>query len=258
MESSLSIPVAILAAGEGSRLQGSAERVPKPCMPLEGATIAEWSLKAFRLAGIREIRVGVGFMSTDVRRHYQVLANNLQCDIEFVDTDGWEQGNGVTALALARSFEDRPFLLAMADHMFSPQVVHLLLDRPPDMNKIALAVDPFPDTVLDLADLTKVLVKSDHVVAIGKDLRSWNAGDTGLFHCGRVLAESLSEAQEKNQFSLSDGVRRCAERGLVQARQLGEKNLWIDIDTPSDLGAAAKVVQQLLSEHALRSAIEPR
>ena len=119
-------------------------------------------------------------------------------------------------------------------------------------------MDPFPETVLDLADLTKVLVESDRVVAIGKDLRTWNAGDTGLFYCGRALMESLLEAQARNQFSLSDGIRRCAQRGLVQARQIEKPNLWIDIDTPADLGAAETRVQGLLAEQAHKSPVGPR
>lgn len=253
MEISLPLPVSILAAGEGTRLRGVDEKLPKPCMPLRGATIAEWNLNAFYAAGAREFRVGLGFEADMVRNNYLAIAERLGCDIEFVNVQNWEKGNGVTALALARSFSARPFLLSMADHLFSPRMIRYLAGFEKDSDKITLAVDPFPGTIVDLDDLTKVQTEAGHVIAIGKELTSWDAGDSGLFYCTETLAEGLEAAQADSEFSLSGGVRRCASKGLVLAAALPEPRMWIDIDTPDDLHIASTQAHDLLTELSLRS-----
>jgi choline kinase len=253
METALPLPVSILAAGEGTRLRGVDEKLPKPCMPLHGATIAEWSLNAFYAAGVREFRVGLGFKADMVRNNYLDIAERLGIDIEFVTVQGWEKGNGVTALALARSFSPRPFLLSMADHLFSPQMIRYLIDFDMDADKITLAVDPFPGSIVDLDDLTKVQTEAGHVVAIGKELTSWDAGDSGLFYCTKTLAEGLETAQANSRFSLSDGVRHCASKGLVLAATLPGPRMWIDIDTPDDLRLATSDARDLLTELSVRS-----
>jgi choline kinase len=222
-------------------------------MPLRGATIAEWNLNAFYAAGAREFRVGLGFRADMVRKNYLDIAERLGCEIEFVTVQDWKKGNGVTALALARSFSERPFLLSMADHLFSPQMIKYLAEFETGSDKITLAVDPFPGSIIDLDDLTKVQTEAGHVVAIGKELPSWDAGDSGLFYCTATLAEGLEAAQAASRFSLSDGVRRCASRGLVLAAVLPRPRMWIDIDTPDDLHLAATEDHELLTEIFLRS-----
>lgn len=221
-------------------------------MPLGGATIAEWNLNAFYAAGAREFRVGLGFKAEMVRKNYLDIAERLGCDIEFVIVQDWEKGNGVTALALARSFSEQPFLLSMADHLFSPKMIKYLAGFETDSDKITLAVDPFPESIVDLDDLTKVQTEAGHVVAIGKELSSWDAGDSGLFYCTESLAEGLEAAQENSLFSLSDGVRHCASKGLVLAATLPEPRMWIDIDTPDDLRLATSDAHDLLIELSVR------
>ncbi len=248
LEPILSLPVAILAAGEGTRLRREDAKLPKPCMPLLGMTIAQWSLQAFHAAGVREFMVGIGFEANTVGKTYQTVAAELGFEVELLPVTGWEKGNGVTALALARYFSGRSYLLSMADHLFSPRMIRYLCQSSREADKIALAVDTHSESFVDLDDLTKVQISAGHVVAIGKDISPWDAGDSGLFVGADSLARGLEAAQADSEFSLSDGVRRCASSGLVDAVTLPEPAMWIDLDTPEDLRFAAQNRTDLLAE----------
>ncbi len=223
-------------------------KLPKPCMPLLGTTIANWSLRAFYAAGAREFLVGIGFEAETVGKTYRSVAAELGCNVELLPVTGWEKGNGVTALALARSLFGQPYLLSMADHLFSPRMVRFLCQTSRGDDSIALAVDTHSESFLDLDDLTKVQISMGRVVSIGKDISPWDAGDSGLFLGADSLAKGLEEAQADSEFSLSDGVRRCAGSGLVEAVTLPEPGMWIDLDTPEDLRFAAQKRTDLLDE----------
>ena len=248
MDNVVSMTVAILAAGEGSRLRGHNPAQPKPSIEVCGLQIAEWSLRAFAGCGMRDFRIGLGFRAPQVRDTYSRIADRLDCCVDFVDVPNWQLGNGVTALELTRSFGSKPFILSMADHVFSPRLINKLVASKPSNDQIALAVDPFPESFVDLDDLTKVRLDEGKVVAIGKEITPWQAGDTGLFVCGGALGIGLEQAQSKEQFSLSAGVQQCAADGLVRAVEMTEPRLWIDIDTPLDIQAAIADRASLLED----------
>lgn len=234
------VPVAVLAAGEGSRLADGTVTVPKPCRPLLGRSLAEWTLRSFSAAGVAEFRIVLGHRGDEVREHFIPVGARLGLDVSFLEVDDWRRGNGVSALRAARSFGERPFLLTMADHLFSVALIREVLDNPPGSEEVLLAVDPSPAPTLDLDDLTKVRLEGDRIVSIGKELESWDAGDTGLFYASRGLAEGLGRAQERGLFSLSDGVGECAAAGRFRAIRLRASGQWLDIDTPADLHAAER------------------
>jgi len=232
------VPVAVLAAGEGSRLADGTATVPKPCRSLLDRSLAEWTLRSFRGAGLSEFRIVLGHRGDEVRAHYIPLAAALGLDVSFLEAEDWRRGNGVSALRAARSFGDRPFLLTMADHLFSVALIREVLENPPRSGEVRLAVDPSPAPTLDLDDLTKVRLEGDRIVSIGKQLEAWDAGDTGLFYASRGLAKGLGRAQAKGRFSLSDGVGECAAVDGFRAIRLRASGQWMDIDTPTDLDAA--------------------
>jgi len=231
------VPVAVLAAGEGSRLTGETTAPAKPCRVLLGRSLAEWTLRSFNSAGVGEFLILLGHRSDEVREHYQWVAAALDVEVTFLEVDGWCRGNGVSALHAGRAFGDRPFLLTMADHLFSPALIAEVLAHPPAPEEVCLAVDPSPAPMLDLDDLTKVRLEGERIVAIGKQLQDWDAGDTGLFYVTSHLVAGLERAQQRSRFGLSDGIAECAAIGRVRAIRLDTSGQWSDIDTPADLRA---------------------
>jgi choline kinase len=92
-----------------------------------------------------------------------------------------------------------------------------------------------------LDDAMKVKTKSDRITEIGKDLKAYDAIDTGLFVCPTEFFDYLERAKHAGDCSLADGVRAMANDGKVRAIDIGN-GWWQDIDTQEMLAAAEKVL----------------
>lgn len=232
--------VAILAAGEGRRLWRNGDRVSKLGTTLQQNSLGEWSLRGFTGAGLSKFLVVLGSYGAAVRELYEAVSQKLGCDVAFIEAEDWQRGNGVSALAAARALAAAPFVLSMADHLFSPGFVGEVVRNAPAPGEVSLAVDHDIAPEVDLDDLTKVRIEGDQITAIGKELEPWDAGDTGLFYCTDGLRKGLELAQAQGLYSLSDGVRECASKGMVRALRIGPEHSWMDVDTPSDLAEAER------------------
>ena len=221
----------ILAAGEGSRLRSARSAVPKPLVRLRGLSIAERSIAQLLTAGVERFVVVLGCDAVLVQHEFECVARRRRCHISFVKAENWENGNGCSAAAAAPLVGDSPFLLTMVDHLLPPELIRNVLADPPAQDEVALAVDHDTENVFDLPDLTKVEVSGGRIAAIGKDLATWNASDTGLFYCSSRLFEWLARAHKQGKFSLTDGIRECLAQGWVRAIDVtGER--WLDVDSP--------------------------
>jgi CDP-L-myo-inositol myo-inositolphosphotransferase len=135
----------------------------------------------------------------------------------------------------------------MVDHLLAPEMIRDVLAEPLPQDEVALAVDYDAENVFDLPDLTKVEVCEERIAAIGKDLATWNAGDTGLFYCSSRLFEGLARAQEQSKFSLTDGIRECAAEGGVRTIDVTGK-LWLDVDTPEAFQEATRQIDAAMAK----------
>ena len=89
----------------------------------------------------------------------------------------------------------------------------------------------------------KLRTKADRVTTIGKDLKDYDAIDTGLFICPTEIFDYLGQAIRAGDCSLADGVRLMAADGKVRAIDIGDA-WWQDIDTPEMLAKARTVIGQ--------------
>ena len=133
------------------------------------------------------------------------------------------------------------FLLAMIDHLFSVDLIRRVLNSPPVLGEVHLATDKNIDAVFDIDDLTKVILKGDHIVEIGKHLREFDAGDTGLFFCSHALFDALAKARDSQGYGLSDGVSRLIGEKKFKAVDI-TGNSWQDVDTNEMIAYAEKVL----------------
>ncbi len=237
----------ILAAGEGSRLRSARSAVPKPLVRLRGLSIAERSIAQLLAAGVERFVVVLGCDAALVQHEFERVAKRRRCHISFVEAENWEKGNGCSTVAAAPLVGDSPFLLTMVDHLLAPEMIRNVLADPPAQDEVALAVDHDTENVFDLPDLTKVEVSGGCIAAIGKDLTTWNGGDTGLFYCSSRLFEGLARAHKQGKFSLTDGIQECAAQGGVRAIDVtGE--LWLDVDTPEAFQEAIRRVDAAMEK----------
>jgi len=241
-------PVAvILAAGEGSRLRSKHSSVPKPLVRLRGLSIAERSIAQLLAAGIERFVIVLGYNAMVVQREFERIAKQRHCHISFVEATNWKKGNGCSAIAAAPLIGNSPFLLTMVDHVLAPEMIRDVLAEPLAQDEIALAVDYDTKNVFSLFDLTKVNVFKGRIASIGKDLTTWNAGDTGLFYCTLKLFEGLAIAHKQNKFSLTDGIKECISQGRVRAIDVTGK-IWLDVDTPEAFKEATRRIDSVMAK----------
>ena len=241
----------ILMAGEGSRLRqgyggqarlcGSDKTFLKPFVPVLGRPLISYTLDSLIAAGIRSVHFVVGYeRERMIAQVKQLIPSGV--NVSFVENRDWRKQNGISLLAAA-SRVGLPFLLTMSDHLFDDAMVGRLLDNF-DPGVLNIAVDRKLDSIFDFDDAMKVQTRGNKVIGIGKDLREFDAIDTGLFVCPLEIFDYLERAKSensKNDCSLADAVRLMASDVKVRAIDIGE-SWWQDVDTPQMLQQAEKAL----------------
>ena len=102
-----------------------------------------------------------------------------------------------------------------------------------------LAIDKNLSKIFDLQEAMKVYEEDGKILDIGKDLKNYNAVDTGFFLCNQELFKSLEKSIQLGFDKLSDAVKLLAENGKLSTIDISG-NFWLDIDTEKDLEFARK------------------
>jgi choline kinase len=232
----------VLAAGNGDRFQNGT-RQSKLLQPVLGRPLILRTLATAADAGITAFHIVVGYQADMVR---EVIERGAPrgCALHFTHNPNWHLENGVSVLAVRERLRDRRFALLMGDHLFEARVLTRLLETAVAPNESLLAIDAGPVHPDVAAEATKVRLNGDRITAIGKDLNSYDALDTGLFVCAPTLFPALEMARLDGDTTLSGGIRQLAARGLMRGVGVGAAT-WCDIDTLQDLAAA----EVLLAAH---------
>ncbi len=229
----------IIAAGRGSRLRTSTANRPKPMVEVGGTPLIRRVIESAGAAGITRFTVVTGYLG-DVLEDY--LAREIPADVKVccVRNPDWERPNGVSVLK-ARGFVPREFALLMSDHLFDPRILLLLYSTPLKNGFCRLAADFNPAGVPDLEDATKVSAVNGRLMDIGKEIRDYNAIDTGVFLCTEGIFSALEVSISRGEESLSAAVLELARRGKMEVADIGGL-FWRDIDDEAGLLEAESAI----------------
>ena len=220
----------LLAAGEGSRLRGSAPS--KPLCPVAGRPLIDHALASLAQAGITRVIVVLGYRGDDIHAH--LAAGDWPLMVETVHTPDHLQPNGVSVLAAAPLIVDEPALLAMCDHLATP-ALYARVAGAGARDGLTLGIDRrLGHPWVDPTDVTAVATAGDRIVAIGKGLMPHDAYDTGVFAIGPALLDALASLPAP---SLTEGVRLLAARNRAYAVDCSDLD-WIDVDDAPALAKA--------------------
>ena len=239
----------ILMAGQGSRLRGADNTFLKPFVPLLGRPLISYTLDTLIRVGIKTVDFVVGYESGRmIEQVKQFLPSELSAS--FIENRDWQKQNGISLLAAA-GHVSKPFLLTMSDHLFDGAAVDRLLDSS-EPGFLNVAVDRKLDSIFDLEDAMKVQTCKDRITNIGKNLRNYDAIDTGLFVCPVQIFDYLERAKSgsgRSDCSLADGVQLMAGDDRVHAIDIGNA-WWQDVDTPQMLKHAETQMSERLQSAA--------
>jgi len=230
----------ILAAGKGSRLNGTAGESPKCLVKAGGLTLVERQIRALRNAGIDDIAVVVGCQADQVRR---------ACGqgITYVENSKYPQTNSMYSLWMARPLLFEGFVVLNCDVLFHPVLLSDLLTSRHE-NALLLAYreadqPPFGDEEM------KVQVRCGRVREMSKTMDPEDADgeNLGIVKFGPEGAAELVTIMDRlvSAGNLREWAPR-AFRDFAQVRPLhaiGTRGLpWIEIDFPEDYQRAVREV----------------
>ena len=238
--SNRSLPAVILAAGDGGRLEHLTASAPKALVRVAGRPLIAYTLDAITANDITETVVVTGYRESELRT--ALRESPLAPGLRFASNPHFREGSA-RSLAAARSFVgDRPFLLLMADHLFSSELVRSLLAahpaNPSDASFVAAdAADAHGPTYV--AEATHLQIADGAVTAIGKGLVPFNGLDTGAFLFGPAVWQALDALPPDSE--LSAVCRQLIRRHQLRAVDVSG-SFWYDVDTPEDLAAAESLL----------------
>ncbi len=230
----------ILAAGKGSRLNGTIGDKPKCLLRVGGQTLVERQIEALRAAGITDIVVVVGCQSDHVKR---------ACGkrITYIDNTRFAQTNSLYSLWMARPLLYDGFVVMNCDVLFHPQMLtDLVTSRHEDALLIAYQEndsEPMGDEEM------KIKVRRGRVAEISKTLAAEEADgeNVGIVKFGAEGARLLGTLMDRRV--TAGGLRDWAPRAFADFARvrplhaIGTRGYpWTEIDFPADYEHAVRDV----------------
>lgn len=225
----------IIAAGYGSRLRDLSDS--KPLTPVAGVALIELGVLQARAAGAERVVVVTGHAAERVEAFLADLSRRSGIPVLAERVADWSRPNGFSVIAGAgrvAAMGGRDYLLMMADHIFSADILQRLAKQGGPDRGVTLAVDRRVDSPLvDPDDAT--WVKTDpagRIAAIGKTIPDYDVVDCGAFLATPELADAIAAAIAAGKpGSLSDGMQHLADLGRAATMEV-EGAWWIDVDDP--------------------------
>jgi len=228
----------IIAAGNGSRLQGYQGGCPKPLVKVGGVPLLERVIRSAKRIGVTEFVIVIGYQAARIRK--TINSKKLGVKITWVRNLDWRRPNGISVLK-AEKFVGERFLLFMSDHVFDPKILEKIEKVELGDDAGVLCVDYALNRVQNLDDATKVRTEHNRMVNLGKSLTDFNAIDVGIFVCTPDLFDALRQSQDRGNETLSGGVQVLAEEGRMRTFNIGD-SFWQDVDTIPDAYNAERLL----------------
>jgi L-glutamine-phosphate cytidylyltransferase len=230
----------ILAAGKGSRLNGTIGDKPKCLLRVGGLTLVERQIETLRATGVDDVAVVVGCQAERVRR----ICGR---EVEFVENTRFAETNSLYSLWLARPLLLDGFVVMNCDVLFHPDLLaDLVTARHDDALVVAYQepdAPPFGDEEM------KVRVRRGRVVDIAKTLPADEADgeNVGMVKFGAEGARLLAEILDARV--AAGGLRDWAPRAFAEfaavrpLHAIGTRGYpWTEIDFPEDYQRAVNEI----------------
>ncbi|RCV64967.1 CDP-L-myo-inositol myo-inositolphosphotransferase [Methanophagales archaeon] len=236
----------IIAAGKGTRLSSKGDS--KPLIPLLGLALIERVILTAKKSGLTDFYVVTGYNGEKVKRFLDGFRQSRDITITHITNEEWEKGNGISVLK-AKKLLNENFILLMGDHIFDESILVRLKNERIADDEVMLAVDYNVKTnkLVDVNDVTKVLLEEGMISDIGKNIKRYNAYDTGIFLCSPAIFSAIEESVHDDDSSLTGGIRVLAGKGKAKFFDI-EDEYWIDVDDEKTLKKAEKTLLDSLKK----------
>jgi choline kinase len=230
----------ILAAGKGSRLNGTAADKPKCLVEAGGLTLLERQIRILDRAGVDDITIVVGCAADRVRAHCGRRVSYVE-NIRFAET------NSLYSLWMARALLHEGFVVLNCDVLFHPVLLtDLLASRHQDALLIAYRdahEPPYGDEEM------KVKVRCGRVVDMSKTMEPGEADGENLGIVKFSPAGAAILVDILDRLVAAGELRAWAPRAFREFARIRPLHAistrglpWIEIDFPEDYQRAVREV----------------
>ena len=230
----------ILAAGKGSRLNGTAGDKPKCLVEIGGLTLVERQLQILERAGVDDVTIVVGCAADRVRS---------QCGhrAAYIENTRFAETNSLYSLWMARALLYEGFVVLNCDVLFHPVLLTDLLTSL-HQDALLIAYREAHQPIFGDEEM-KVKVRCGRVVDMSKAIEPSEADGENLGIVKFSPAGAAVLVQIMDNLVAAGELRAWAPRAFcefAQARPLhaiSTRGLpWIEIDFPEDYQRAVREV----------------
>ncbi|HVP39384.1 MAG TPA: NTP transferase domain-containing protein [Candidatus Saccharimonadales bacterium] len=220
----------ILAAGEGSRLQGTGPPVLKPLLEIRGKSLIYRTIENLAEAGAEDIQVIVNEDSVEVRD--RVLALPLPVPVRFVVRSTPSSMHSL--LVLRPYFGDQAALVSMVDSILPPGALAGLARRARSRRRSdgTLALTSFVDDEKPVC----VRMAGDRITELGTRLPGARWVTAGIYYFTPRVWPELDRAEALGLSKMRNFLGHLVETGFrLHGHRLPKT---VDVDRPHDVRAA--------------------
>jgi bifunctional UDP-N-acetylglucosamine pyrophosphorylase/glucosamine-1-phosphate N-acetyltransferase len=227
---------ALLAAGEGVRLQPITATRPKHLIRVGGKPILEHCLEALKTSGITEAIIVTHYMSDAIRQHFGD-GEKMGLKVEYVEQAA-VLGTG-NAVSVVEPYVDGAFVLVYGDLLFAPDVMKNLVhfyekEKPAAVMAVVPVEKPENYGVVELENEKNVKRIIEKPIS---SVISSNLANAGLYVFSMEIFDKIrqTKASIRGELELTDALSLLIrDKETVLAAKIS-KDDWIDIGRPWDL-----------------------
>jgi bifunctional UDP-N-acetylglucosamine pyrophosphorylase/glucosamine-1-phosphate N-acetyltransferase len=227
---------AILAAGEGVRLQPITSTRPKHLIKVGGKPILEHCLNAVKTSGIDEALIVIHFMGEAIRQYFGD-GEKFGLRIEYVEQKA-VLGTG-NAVSLVEPYVKDDFLMVYGDLLFSAEAVKNVIDlhkkeKPAAIMAVVPVENPEDYGIVELENekhVKRIVEKPKHGEAPS------NLANAGIYVFSTEIFDKVREtlASARGEWEITDAISQLSkEKKTVLAVKISQDD-WVDIGRPWDL-----------------------
>lgn len=226
---------AILAAGEGVRLQPITATRPKHLIKVGGKPILEHCVNALKASGVNEAVIVVYYMADAIRAYFGE-GKKFGLNIEYVDQKA-VLGTG-NAVSVVEPFVQEDFLLVNGDLLFDAEAVRTVVDlhqkeKPTATMAVVPVENPENYGIVELEDGRKVK-RIIEKPARGESPSS--LANAGIYVFSTEIFGKLKQisASARGEMEIPDALSLLINEKTVLAAQIAGEQ-WLDVGRPWDL-----------------------
>ncbi len=238
----------IIADGPENRLSTLGNS--KPFIPVVGLSIIERVILTAKEAGLTDFFVVTGYNGEEVRPFLGRFSLSRSINITCIPNEEWEKGYA-TSILKAKDLIDENFILLRENHIFDELILVKLKNEKINDDEVVLAIDRNikKKELEEVNNVNKVFVEESRILKIGKNIKEYNAHDTGISLCSPAIFSAIEESLSQGNDSLSGAVGIMVEKEKVKAVDI-ENAYRIEMNTKKDCRKASKLLIRNSVKHA--------